>query len=1203
MPKTGRLQETVFAVFVTFLALLPAPRAHAATYSGGTGTEPDPYLISMPQDLQDLSNPVNSADWDKHFLMTQDIDMTGVTGFTPIGDNTTYFSGNVDGGGFRVQNLVIDLPDHDYVGLIGRADGANVSDLGIDGGSVTGRSNVGGLAGYCGMLTRCYSTAAVSAGYGSAGGLASSGATVTACYATGSVSAGDNGAAGGLVASIAQSRTVIACYSTGNVTSASTLFGGLVGSCEGGQARTSFWDSETSLQSEGPAGKPLTTTQMQTVSIFQNAGWSAHGWAMQAGEYPRLAWEGTGAPPIPVAQPVPLPGSGTEVDPYLVGTTQDFSSLNGRVDFLDAHIRLTANIDCSGEDSCLIGDLGFFSGVLDGDNHVLSNVTLALPATSNLGLFRNLAASGEIRDLSVANIGVTGHKWVGGLLGRNSGGTITNCTVNGTIDGTSYVGGLIGTSSGGSVSGCFTSGTVTSNGRYVGGLCASAYWGAIADSGSSAFVSGPEWRVGGLIGDLGSSLDRCFASGAVSGGDSVGGLIGFMYTGAVTNCYAWGDVTATGSYYGVGGLLGYLESGSLAFCYSRGAVFGAGKQGGLVGGYSSHEEPASFCFWDTESSGEVSSLVGKGATTARMQTISTFANADWHGRGWVMNGGEYPCLAWEGTGAPPIPARTSVALPGSGTELDPYLVATPSEFASLSWHVSLLNAHIELTADIDCAAMDIMPIGDLDTFAGSFNGAGYTVRNVTLEQPVAPFVGLFSYLTSMSKIRNLTIEGVSVTASDQTGALAGYSNGAITDCEVSGLSVSGRNNTGGLVGQNEGTVTASSAYCDVDGNEYVGGLLGLNRGTVTDCHATGAVSGILDHVGGLVGRSFASGTTVTACYSTGDVLASANVGGLVGNNDALIQSCYATGAISGSENIGGLVGYTVSGGTVMTSFATGAVLGGTKLGGLVGFHSGSTIVDSYATGTVAGATNLGGLVGVTSGSVSDSFWDIATGGPDNGIGFGRTTAQMQQRATFEGAGWDFTAGDGDDPDWFIYEGNSYPKLFAMPVPITSIANLQLLNVASGGDFFLTGDIDASVTVGWGSKSTQPGFSPIGSFASPFQGILHGLGHRIYRLHIHRPTMDDVGLFGYIGENGVVDGIGLEQVTITGRDQVGGLAGVNLGTVERCYVRGEVSGVNAVGGLIGDNQGTVSNSYAAAALSGNTVGGLIGTDSSKGGGLE
>jgi len=38
----------------------------------------------------------------------------------------------------------------------------------------------------------------------------------------------------------------------------------------------------------------------------------------------------------------------------------------------------------------------------------------------------------------------------------------------------------------------------------------------------------------------------------------------------------------------------------------------------------------------------------------------------------------------------------------------------------------------------------------------------------------------------------------------------------------------------------------------------------------------------------------------------------------------------------------------------------------------------------------------------------------------------------------------------------------------------------------------------------------------------------------------------------------------------------------------------------VGGLIGDNQGTVSNSYAAAALSGNSVGGLIGMDSSKGG---
>jgi len=44
-----------------------APGAYAATYSGGSGTSGDPYLISTPQDLVDLANVANSADWDITF--------------------------------------------------------------------------------------------------------------------------------------------------------------------------------------------------------------------------------------------------------------------------------------------------------------------------------------------------------------------------------------------------------------------------------------------------------------------------------------------------------------------------------------------------------------------------------------------------------------------------------------------------------------------------------------------------------------------------------------------------------------------------------------------------------------------------------------------------------------------------------------------------------------------------------------------------------------------------------------------------------------------------------------------------------------------------------------------------------------------------------------------------------------------------------
>ena len=274
-------------------------------------------------------------------------------------------------------------------------------------------------------------------------------------------------------------------------------------------------------------------------------------------------------------------------------------------------------------------------------------------------------------------------------------------------------------------------------------------------------------------------------------------------------------------------------------------------------------------------------------------------------------------------------------------------------------------------------------------------------------------------------------------------------------------------------------------------------------------------------------------------------------------------------------------------------YATGAVTGATIVGGLVGYNEG-TVTGCYATGAISGDTNLGGLIG-SGDAPAASFWDITVGGPDNGLGAGLPTGQMQQRATFEGVGWDFSDGDGDPADWFIAEDLSYPLIFGLVIPLGSVTSLQLLDAFADGEFLLTGDIDASATADWPAKSTQPGFLPIGSAASPFSGTLHGNGHRISGLHIYRPAMDQVGLFGYIGAGGVVDGVGLETVTITGQNQVGGLAGVNLGTVDQCYVQGGVSGVNGVGGLVGENQGSVTESYSATTLSGGSTGGLIGAD--------
>jgi len=89
------------------------------------------------------------------------------------------------------------------------------------------------------------------------------------------------------------------------------------------------------------------------------------------------------------------------------------------------------------------------------------------------------------------------------------------------------------------------------------------------------------------------------------------------------------------------------------------------------------------------------------------------------------------------------------------------------------------------------------------------------------------------------------------------------------------------------------------------------------------------------------------------------------------------------------------------------------------------------ISNCYATGSVSGDQFTGGLVGYNLGMVSDSFWDVEIGGPNNGIGTPLPTLQMQTKSTFTDAGWDFIdeTTNGIENTWRLcQEQVDYPKL-------------------------------------------------------------------------------------------------------------------------------------------------------------------------------
>jgi len=645
--KDSRILRTVPLLIAVYLISIPAK----AKYGGGTGEPNDPYQIGTAEDLILLGE--TPEDYDKHFVLTDDIDLGGhvfdKAVIAPDTDGATYsfegtsFTGVFDGKGHRIFNLVI--AGGNYVGLFGLLEpGAEVRDLGVVhvnatssygslGGLVgcnfgyvnrcysTGVVNgtgqyVGGLVGYNGgSVTQCYSTGVVSGTGQYVGGLVGDNeyGSVTQCYSTGTVSGGSY--VGGLVGY--NSGAVLNSYSTGSV-SGQEYVGGLVGYKYSGIVTACFWDVQTSGRTISAGGTGKTTAEMHTAGTFLGW-WYGSIWTIDEGkDYPHLWWENM--PGEPIASPYGG-GSGTPADPYLIHTADQLNTIGLVVSDWDKHFRLIADIDLSGFDgkegrpvfNIIAPDTdtvkqGFqgtiFTGIFDGNGHTISNLTIK--GVSYVGLFGSMASGAQVRDLGVVDVNITGSGYyVGGLVGYKFGGTVTQCYSTGAVSGTDCVGGLVGNNGswdtpGGNVTQCYSTGAVSGD-FYVGGLVGGNYEGTVT---------------------------QCYSTGAVSGIDCVGGLVGGN-TGAVTCCYATGVVS--GTEWSVGGLVG------LGYTHYHGYV----KQS----------------FWDMQTSGQSTSEGGTGKTTAEMRMASTFLEAGWDFMGETKNGTEdiwgilegrdYPRLAWE----------------------------------------------------------------------------------------------------------------------------------------------------------------------------------------------------------------------------------------------------------------------------------------------------------------------------------------------------------------------------------------------------------------------------------------------------------------------------------------------------------------------------------------------------------------------------
>jgi len=439
--------------------------------------------------------------------------------------------------------------------------------------------------------------------------------------------------------------------------------------------------------------------------------------------------------------------------------------------------------------------------------------------------------------------------------------------------------------------------------------------------------------------------------------------------------------------------------------------------------------------------------------------------------------------------------------------------------------------------------------------------------------------------------------------------------------------------------------TISNLYINSNANNNIG-LFGKIEGSeIKDLGVIDANISGKNNVGGLVG--YCASGYLSGCYSTGDLLAYANGGGLIGYilDNTTVIGCYSTMSIDVSDSIGGGFIGAFTGGTISLCFSNGSITGGDVLGGFVGTMNLGTdiekcysmttvdssgtasgfanivagnITDCYAAGELSGSSVYGfNDYDTVAGNLTDCYFDAETTGvadPSKAGLTGLPTALMKQQSNF--SGWDFTS------IWSIDEISTYPYLLiqsgsnkpigtevfaggsgtlADPYQVATAKQLDNVRYFLNKYFIQTADIDLDHATlsskSWYDSTT--GWLPIGNNESRFSGSYDGNGKTISNLHISTTVYTEcIGLFGGISSSEFKDlGIIDSDITANSCSYAGVLAAKSNGdSISNCYTTGSLTGSEGTGGFIGFIEGgsQITDCYTNVSVTctSNTAGGFV-----------
>lgn len=377
--------------------------------------------------------------------------------------------------------------------------------------------------------------------------------------------------------------------------------------------------------------------------------------------------------------------------------------------------------------------------------------------------------------------------------------------------------------------------------------------------------------------------------------------------------------------------------------------------------------------------------------------------------------------------------RDTTPIRGMGTERSPYLIETASQLKTVTDSINggdekYRTAHLRLTADLDMAGAAIDPIGGASCqFAGTFDGAGHTVKNFRFREGYGA-VGFFGYI-AQGVVKDLHLSAdLSVLCANATynyiiGPVVAYCiSGDVVNCSFDG---------------------SLAVQFDVAGENvaYVGGIVGFLQGYGTDYIGTVSFSSVRADITS-VGQVSVTGMggIVGAAYGTSDMA------------PACIYNSTFSGRILGrSERSGGIVGYLRTRASVANCLTDGTVEarytdGVAACGAIVGAADNETALTACASSATLNAvgaapekgTDVGDLVGIRYARAYngiDSRKTVLLGcyyAPDGRVTVGgRTYSLSVWRDCADLLGWRAAEWTADDkgllPDVTGYEGDAFEE--------------------------------------------------------------------------------------------------------------------------------------------------------------------------------